>query len=93
MTFRPRTILCFMVVLALAGSAFAGDWHLRLRLPIVTTVTDELPLADPGDQLYDTQESVHRTITKTTGVRVPHSYIWLHIGRFSVPVDPINFSR
>lgn len=93
MTFRPRTILCFMVMLALAGSALAGDWHLRLRLPIVTAVTDKLPLADPSKQLHDAQERIHTTITRTTGIRVPHSYIWLHLGRFSVPVDPINFSR
>lgn len=93
MTFRPRTILCLLVLLALTSSAFAGDWHLRLRLPVITTVTDSLPLAGLGDSLYGTQEGVHETTTSLTGISVPHSYIWLHLGNTSIPIDPINFSR
>lgn len=93
MTSRLLKLLSLMAVLALASSALAGDWHLRLRLPIITSVTDTLPLADRGDELHELQESVHRTVTRTTGIRVPHSYIWLHVGRISIPVDPINFSR
>jgi len=93
MTPRPGTILCFMALLALAGSALAGDWHLRLRLPVVTSLTDSLPLADRGDELHEAQERIHQTVTEATGLSVPHSYIWLHIGRIAIPVDPINFSR
>lgn len=93
MNSRLRPILLATVVLALFSAAFAGDWHLRLRLPVVEAITDQLPTARLGDRLHDLQESVHETVTRSTGIRVPHSYLWLHIGKTSIPIDPINFSK
>lgn len=93
MNHRLRTILSATVALALVSGAFAGDWHLRLRLPVVEAVTDRLPTARLGDPLYRLQEGVHEVVTRTTGVSVPHNYLWLHFGKTSIPIDPIRFSK
>ena len=93
MNSRLRTILIATLALAFLGSAMAGDWHLRLRLPVVEAVTDRLPTSRLGGRLHRAQERVHEVVTRTTGVRVPHSYLWLHLGKTSIPIDPINFSK
>lgn len=93
MNHRLRTILFATSAMALIGGAFAGDLHLRLRLPVVEAVTDRLPTAGLGGPLHDLQERVHHVVTATTGVAVPHDYVWLHVGKTSIPVDPIKFSK
>jgi hypothetical protein len=90
---RLRTILATTVTLALLGGAFAGNWHLRLRAPVLEAVTDRLPTARMGAPLFELQEGVHGLITAATGVSVPHDYLWLHIGKTSIPIDPIRFSK
>lgn len=93
MNSRLRTILLATVALALLSGAFAGDLHLRLRLPVVEAVTNKLPTARLGDPLHALQEKVHEVVTSATGVAVPHNYVWLHLGQTSIPVDPITFSK
>ena len=36
---------------------------------------------------------MHEVVGRLTGVRLPHDYLWLHLGKTRVPIDPINFSR
>lgn len=93
MVSRLRTILLASLVLALFSSAFARDWHVRLRAPVVTAVTDELPLAAVGNSLYRAQEGVHGALKGLTGVEVDYFYVWLHVGNASIPVDPLYFSK
>lgn len=88
-----RTVLVITTILALMGVASARGFHLRIFAPVITQITDRLPVGGVGDSLYDAQEGVHETVTRLTGVRVPHDYVWLHVGKLSVPIDPINFSR
>lgn len=88
-----RYSLVITTALALTGVASARGFHLRLFAPLVTQVTDRLPTEGVGDSLFGVQEGLHETVTRLTGVSVPHDYVWLHIGKLSVPIDPINFSR
>lgn len=88
-----RVLVILTAALAMASSASARDFHLFLNVPIVTAVTDRLPLGGIGDGLHAAQESVHEVVGRLTGVRLPHDYLWLHLGRTRVPIDPINFSR
>lgn len=94
-TLRNRLFTVLVATLALAsiGGAFAADWHLTANLPLVTAILDELPTAGIGGPLHDMQEGVHAAVTKLTGVGVPHDYLWLHVGKTSIPVDPITFSK
>lgn len=93
MVTRLRTILLAGLVLALFSSAFGRDWHLRLNVPLVTQITDTLPLAPLGNALYDAQEGVHAAVAGSTGIALDYFYIWIHVGELSIPVDPIYFSK
>ncbi|MBX3144385.1 MAG: hypothetical protein KF813_11545 [Trueperaceae bacterium] len=90
---RLLSILLAGLVLALFSNAFAKDWHVRVNAPLVTAITDELPLAGLGDGLYQAQEGAHGAITALTGVKIDHFYVWVHVGKTSIPVDPLYFSK
>lgn len=90
---RLRTALILTAVLAMATAGLANGLSLRLKLPVVTKVTDRLLPSSLGPDLYDLQEGLHAAVTVLTGVAVPHDYIWIHLGEHSVPIDPINFSK
>ena len=74
--------------LALSLSLPAGDLTLRLGGRLGHTVADALPVEEAGTTLYSAQEAVHETVADTTGVAVPHDYIWVCTGDECVPVDP-----
>lgn len=93
MQIRLRTILLAGFILALFPNAFAKDWHIRVNAPLVAAVTDRLPLAGAGDRLYQAQEGAHAAVTALTGVEVDHFYVWVHVGKTSIPVDPLYFSK
>ncbi len=90
---RLSKLLVAVLALAAVGGAFAADRHVTVSLSLVTAVLDVLPTAGLGGPLYDMQEGVHAAVTSLTGVAVPHDYLWLHVGKTSIPVDPITFSK
>ncbi len=90
---RLRTVFILAAVLAMGTAGLANGFSLKLKLPVVTNVTDKLLPSNLGQNLYDLQEGAHTAITALTGVAVPHDYIWIHLGEHAIPVDPINFSK
>ena len=97
----PRSMTRVLAVLTLVvglSVAFADynptqDVHVNVNTGAGKKVTDALPIGKVGKTLFQAQEGVHNTVSKTTGTSVNHSYIWIGVNGQSVPVDPFTVSR
>lgn len=97
----PRSMIRVLSVLALVVGSFVAfadyepnhDVHLNVDTGTGGQVSDALPIDTVGSTLFQTQESVHDTVSNTTGTSVDHYYIWIGVNGQSVPVDPFSFNR
>jgi hypothetical protein len=96
-----RNVLKVSVLLlaaALFGSAAAdrpnGDVYLHVQNDQLEQSAKDLGVGKKGRELHRTQESLHRSVRQTTGVTVPHNYIWFCVGDDQcIPVDPYTFNN
>jgi hypothetical protein len=94
-------ILLKVSVLLLAATLFGAaladsnddDVYLYVENELLEEAATDLGVATTGRELYRTQESLHRSIRKTTGYSVPHNYVWLCVGSQCLPVDPYTFDN
>lgn len=87
--FTIGIISTLLLVFAFAGSAGAaydssGDTSINLNSNLLPTFSGET-----ASTTFELQESVHNTLTNSTGVEVDHSYIWIGInGVHILAIDP-----
>jgi hypothetical protein len=82
-----------LVAATLIGAASADrhndDVYLHVENEQLERAAKDLGVGRTGRELHRTQESLHRSVRKTTGVAVPHNYIWFCVGDSQcLPVDP-----
>lgn len=81
--------MVLLLVFAFAGTAGAaydskGDIRISLNSKLLPKFSGKL-----ADLTFSLQESLHQTITDTTGAEIDHSYIWLNVNGVDVlAVDP-----
>lgn len=79
-----RTIALVLLALALSpGTALAFSLNLNVAPSLLK------PSGQTGEITYALQEGAHSLITSTTGIAIPHSYIWVNVNGAPVAaVDP-----
>lgn len=88
------TLLLGLFGVVLAEYKSEDDVTLTLDGPLVSDVADAAGVGSLGDALFDAQEGVHDTLTRTTGIEIDHSYVRLCLGRRAcLPIDPFTLSR
>ena len=71
-----------------------NDKYVRVENELLESVADDAGVDTIGHLAYVVQEElVHGTVTKTTGIKVDHYYLWTCIGDVCLPVDPFRFSN
>lgn len=83
-------IAVFAVVSTMASgmvsAAYISGYDTNINLNVLPGL---IKAPSTGSTSFDAQESVHSTITDTTGTTVDHSYIWINVNGISVlAVDP-----
>jgi hypothetical protein len=90
---RLTTIIAILLVvqLLIAGVASAAynaqdDMKVNVNVPVC------LPTTNIAGFTFNTQESVHNNLYKTSNVSVDHYYIWIYVNGTPVAaIDPAKF--
>jgi hypothetical protein len=93
--------LAIILALALCGGVLAhsssydpsGDIRINVNAPRLSPLTSALSASGVGSLLFNVQEDAHSTLTRQTGISLPHSYIRTCINSLCLPVDPLRFGR
>lgn len=80
------TLLLTFAFASTAGAAYdsSGDIRINLNSKLLPTFSGKT-----ATTTFELQESVHNTLTNTTGVELDHSYIWIGVNGVNIlAIDP-----
>lgn len=78
-------LLAQLLIAGVAGAAYNANNDLILNVNVPVSV----PTTNTAGFTFNTQESVHNLLYKTSGASVDHYYIWIYFnGQPAAAIDP-----